>query len=435
MKLTLETQNKTYTALKAVSFAPEVDLTGQTLPLNAFTVDVETEDTINTAQFARLYDDRDNLWARYWVTKAERKSLRLITVQAQTPLIWLDRTRMPPAYFTGAPLSGEIDRCFDGVASVVGPMSGYCVIDSSLANLPVYGWCPAQSARERLQSLLMAHSAYIKDWNDMLMRVLPSPDLYNREGWGTLLDMNTVFWRPQVNNTDKPSHLSLEYYSVAPGSPDPSDPNQSSVQDDSGSTYTVTKNSTGITIGGVGNDINISGNMLVTYEIAQALLYQLDGVYSSPIVAEAEIINNGDIWPGDFVSIPADEEGKRLCTGWVNAVDFSFGVQARSRLKLEAPRLYDAARVILQWTCDGEIVHQDHRIFPPNYDYDIELSDTEVLGNGHLYTYSPVELDIQGTTPANPYRPQIETVHCVLVSDRDLITGETVTYSGLEAES
>ena len=131
MKLILEGQNLTCTTLKALAFAPEVDLTGQTLPINEFTADVETGEDIQTGQFARLLDGRDNLWARYWVTKAERKTLKLTSIRAQSPLVWLDRTRMPAKYLSGASLGGEIDYCFDGVADVValhyGDLSALCL--------------------------------------------------------------------------------------------------------------------------------------------------------------------------------------------------------------------------------------------------------------------------------------------------------------------
>ena len=425
MKLILEGQNLTCTTLKALAFAPEVDLTGQTLPINEFTADVETGEDIQTGQFARLLDGRDNLWARYWVTKAERKTLKLTSIRAQSPLVWLDRTRMPAKYLSGASLGGEIDYCFDGVADVVGPVGGYCVIDSAIANRPVYGWLPEQSARERLQTLLMSACAYIRTWNDPEMRVLDAPDMWNAGGdFGTLIPEARTFWRPGYTQKDPPSHVTLKYYSVAPGEPGPG---QSGVKDDYGNVYAVTEGESGATISGaLGSEVTVSGNMLIDCAASQSVFPQLMSVYKADGRVEADIVNNAEIWPGDRVTFQMDEEGKRMCTGYVNAVSFAFGVQARSRLRLDAATLSNAARVTFNWQCGGRTVYTETVSYPAGYGYSRNLVDQKVIRGRHLLTYRPQNPTAEGDAGAQATTRTVD-IPCDLVSDTDLFTGETVT--------
>ena len=417
MKLILEAQNMTYTTLRNLSFAPEVDLTGQSLPLNEFTVDVETEDTLQTGQFAKLLDDLDRVWARYWVTKVDRKTLKLSTLKAQTPLIWLERSRMPAALISDT-LGGAIDRCFDVVADVVGPVGGYCVIDSGIANTPVYGFCPEQSARERVQSLLMAAGAYIRTWNDTEMRVLPSPHMWDADrGWGDILQADRVFWRPNLIQGDAASHLTLKYYSV-----DNYDTGGSTVQDAYGNTFWVTEGSIGASSTGAGNEISIGGNMLVGYDSAHAIWPQFEQIYFwAPHRVEADVIDNAEIWPGDLVTFQLDEEGQKLCTGYVNSVEFAFGVQSRARIRLDSASVLNAARVTINWTHDGWTVYSETRIYPPGYTTHEDLPNKDVLTNGHLTEYDPVDpsVEIEAGTDVD--------VPCDKVSETDLITGETIS--------
>ena len=62
----------TYTAVDSLGFSPQADLTGNSLPINKFEVRLFTNDVISYGQFAELRDDLDNLWARYWISYAER---------------------------------------------------------------------------------------------------------------------------------------------------------------------------------------------------------------------------------------------------------------------------------------------------------------------------------------------------------------------------
>ena len=62
--------NVNYTKLKNLSFVPETDLTGQSIPICEYSVSIITDDAITVGDIAKLYDDMDNLWASYVVVYA-----------------------------------------------------------------------------------------------------------------------------------------------------------------------------------------------------------------------------------------------------------------------------------------------------------------------------------------------------------------------------
>lgn len=420
MKLTFESDNRTYTTLRNLTFAPEVDLTGQTLPINEFTVDIETHYPIRTNQFARLTDDSDNVWARYWVIKVKKKATRLYTVLAQSILVILNDITMPAALISDT-LGGAIDKCFDGVADVVGSTEGFCVIDPSITNTQVYGFAPEQSARDRVQSLLMATGSYIKTWNDTKSRVLPIPDFVNfANKFGEVIQSNRIFWKPKLAEQDNITTLRLSYYDVATY-----DNGGQEVKDYYNNSIWVLEHRSGQIYPGNGKEVAISGNMLVSYASYQSILptFARTYVYSNNHV-EADFINNGELWPGDRISFQYDETGRECATGYIKSVTFSFGHQSRSKIDLYPSQVNQSSTLRMDWTYNGRVVYSETRVYPWKYDYSIELPNQQVLANGHLYVYSPVVDFIQGELNSDD---KVEVIECYPISDTNLITGDVIT--------
>lgn len=426
MKLYLEKDRQTFTKLRNLSFVPEVDLLGQTLPVNEFTVDVDigTLNYISAGQFAKLSDDQNNVWARYWITKIKHISKKIYAVEAKSILFLLDRCSMPAELITDT-LANAINDCLTTLVDSIGPSSDYFDIDSSVASISVSGFCPEQSARERLQSLLMATGTYIKTWNDTKSRVLPAPNFQQKwfRDYGEILQANRVFWKPERIEGDNVSSLRFAYYQI-----DDHDNGGRQVEDQNGNKYWALENffSSTIQTGSV-NEVTISGNMMVNFS-AQSLVmsnYKRCYIHSNNRV-EADIINNGEYWPGDIITFQYDEEGKNVVFGYIQSVDFSFGNQARSALSIYPSGMVSASILRMDWTYNNRVVHSETLFLPLYYDYSINLSNKQVLTNGHLYVYAPAVTSIQGRTESST-RPTVEVIECSPVSDTNLITGEVTT--------
>ena len=139
----------TYTEITNPSFAPSADIAGASIPINEFQIDIHTADTIAIGAMAELYDDLDNLWAQYWIVYAEHIDQRTLRLRAQSEIGILDRISLPATYYNGASVTSVLDDAivWSTLGSVI-PM-GYS-LDSSFSGETITGFCPQQTARERL---------------------------------------------------------------------------------------------------------------------------------------------------------------------------------------------------------------------------------------------------------------------------------------------
>ena len=101
-------KNKTYTKIKNLSFSPEADISSTAIPINQFTADLYTEDDIEVGVYAFLYDDNNNLWAKYWLVKSERVSKTVLRIEAQSILMLLDRFTLPAKMYSNTSISTAI---------------------------------------------------------------------------------------------------------------------------------------------------------------------------------------------------------------------------------------------------------------------------------------------------------------------------------------
>ena len=96
-----------------LSFAPQTDLTGNSLPINQYTIDIITEDDIPTETVGHtLYDDRDFLWADWPITKVQRLAPNCVRVTASSWLHKLDGRQLEAVMYEDEPASDAIEACF-----------------------------------------------------------------------------------------------------------------------------------------------------------------------------------------------------------------------------------------------------------------------------------------------------------------------------------
>ena len=108
----------TYSGLKNLSYSPETDVFGNSLPINEFRADIITTDDIAMSQWAELRDDLNALWAKYWIVYAERIDRQTVRIQAQSALRLLEACPGPVPVTVVLASTGKAyrapDRC--GVA-------------------------------------------------------------------------------------------------------------------------------------------------------------------------------------------------------------------------------------------------------------------------------------------------------------------------------
>lgn len=412
------------TKIKSIQFAPEADLIGASLPINEFTADILTDDAdkIQVGHWAELYDDLDNLWASYWITYAEQVQEGIVRMTAKSPLYTLDGVKMPAVMYSTELASDIILACIQA-GGVFG--ANDIDIDSSFNAAYITGFCPEQTARERLTWVLFAIGAYAKSFFADKIYFLP---IDNTE---TMIPINMTFLRPTVIYQDYVTSVKAKTYSFVAGTPETTD---EYVTDDDGVTYIVTESSVSLANPDVPNDVpvkemEIDGVYLINNSNVSAILSHLSTRYFKRTEVEADVINNASYMPGDKVLLFT--EVNKMHQGFIESASFSFGVQARSKLKLTACENVACAKLTIFCKYDGNNIGEYDYCFPVGYVYSVQVPFIDLLMNGHRYIFRPTTATVTGTMTSSD---RTVTVDYVMALDYfegilDVISVDEVTDS------
>ena len=383
---------KDYTKVRNLSFSPEVNLIGESLPVNEFTCEIITTDTAAIGETAELYDDLDNLWASYWITYSERQDAKTLKITAKSLLFLMENAgNMPAEMYSGKSATDAIEE------SIEAPGSRFSVslsIDSSFANATLDGFVPEQSARERLLWILFVIGAYCKTAFNNKVEVLP---LDNTD---TLIPLGVTFWKPTVTYQDWVTSLSAKAYSFVQGTPETTD---EYVTDANGVTYIVTSTEVSLAnptapSAAPENVVSVDDVYLINSNNVSAILAHLSTRYFKRTEVEADVINNAEYQPGDHVTVYADES--TLYSGYIERADFAFGLQARSRLKLTACDNVQCAKLTILCVYDGTQIGKQEYMLPVGYAYSIQMLFIDWTMAKHRYIFRPTQSTVTGTMPS-----------------------------------
>ena len=123
----IKINNVYYTEIKSLSFDPQIDVTGGELAINNYTADIITDDNITVGVNAELYDNRNNLWANYRLTFAERIDKDTVRIKAESLLVLLGRTMMPAIMYNNTSVADIMSSIFSEYPSIY-------TLDSSFAS-------------------------------------------------------------------------------------------------------------------------------------------------------------------------------------------------------------------------------------------------------------------------------------------------------------
>lgn len=402
MYIYIPSENVRYEQIKSLSFAPECDLTAATLPVCEFTAEVVAESRPPVGASAGLYDGLGALWAMYRIEKSERVAPGVYRIVAQSPLGLMDRWTVGAVMIQNQTVSSIVNDLLTTT-----PDSGWIYgmtidIDSSLRNVRLTGFCPKQTARERLQWLCLVIGAYVKQWGGENMSLAPLP---SGRGTGTLIPLRDTYWRPQMVERDLVRSVTATGYSQFSTT---EDEDKESATDGSGTTWYFS--SSDFTYENEaypdtpGRDVKIDKVTLLHDSRKMEVLSRLSAVCFRQYEIRADVIDNGQYWPGQKVRVYVEPE--TVYQGYIQSCDFTFGVQARAALVIVAEDLpVDMGTLRVNYTLNG---------FPLGY-------NEYTLPVGTAYNYTHPEI-----TRAYAPVPGMETVRVYKPEDRDSGTSGTM---------
>lgn len=386
----LPLEKGTYTEIANPSFAPSADLAGVSIPINSFQIDIHTDDTIEIGWQAELYDDLDNLWAQYWIVYAERTNQYMLHLEAESEIGILDKITLPATYYSGESITNVLDDIivWSTLGSVV-PMS--YSLDSSFASETITGFCPNQTARERLLWVTFTIGAYVKTCFNQGIEILPIDDTQ------TTIPVSDIYWKPTVSYSEWVTAIRGHAYNFTIGTPSTTD---TYVEDDIGNTYIVTE--TTITIQNQNvpaaapeNIVEIEGVYLLNEDNLSGVLTRLTDWYFNRTELDFDAINNRSYLPGDKVLVQIDDEN--LVSGHISSATFAFGVQAKATMHLTGVENVAAAKLTVLCKYNGKQIGKKIYTLPVGYIYSVDMPYIDLTMNGHRYIFRPTTATVTGT--------------------------------------
>lgn len=384
-----------YTDIKALSFSTQTGILGQSAEVNEFIGDIVTADEIDVGDYMRLRDDMENLWAQYWLTSARMINKKTLRAVGQSDLMLLDRPRMPATFYNAATVADMVEEIFDSIG--YNRASTYCDIDATVAARTLTGFCPEQTARERLQWVCFAAGAYIRTYFCKGVHILPVPDA---SGTPTLIPLDRVYMRPRITEGDWVTSVTARAYSFIQREPQSG---ERYVTDHNGVTYVYTTQD--LTINNPSlqpaeypvNTVEAQDVMLLDATRASEVASALARYYFSRITVEADVIDNGEYIPGMLATVPVSDD--RMYTGYITVAAFRFGKQAKATLTIAGAQQEPCAQLTVTAMYGSELLGVRRYVFPVGYGYSLTNDYMDVYRDGVRRVFRPLTDTTEGTMP------------------------------------
>lgn len=328
----------TYTEISNLDFEPESDVTGSSVPINELWVSIKTNDSIALSKRVNLYDDLDNLWASYWIVYAEREDAYTVRVHGQSDLSRLEGITLDPIMYNNTSVTSAL-------STVLSALSDAYTIDQSFANQTLTGFCPKQSARVRLQWICMVLGAYLKNYFNEHLEILPIDDVSE-----IVIPVNKTYWKPTVTYKDYVTAVRVTYYSYTQGLPSRTDEYVEA------NDVTYIQNSTEVTLtnndlpeGVTENVVTLEDVTLVNSENVSEVLSFIAKYKFQRTELDLEAIDNGEYMPAQRVYAFADED--TMYEGYINSCSFTFGLQAKASIHMTPTEVRESAllTILYKW--------------------------------------------------------------------------------------
>lgn len=379
-----------YTNLRNLVFSPQTDITADTLPVNEFSVDVIADSVITMGQYAELYDDLNTLWAKYWITYAERVVDGIIRVKAQSPIGMMDGVTLPAVVYENTPLETVLNNTIVRHAGAGLVATLPYSFPNSFFNVRITGVCPEQSARERLQWVCFVIGAYVKSYFNTLIEILPISESIES------IPFEKTFWKPTVNYSNVVTGLEITAYSFEKGEPGVGD-EYVEVGNDTyiATTQKITISNESAASSAADNIIKIEGVYLINADNVSSVISRIVGYMFKRTTVELDTINNGEYIPGERRTVYADSD--TVFGGHITSCAFSFGKQARSRIKLVGADDVETANLTVLCKYGNKQINKKVYALPVGYMYYVQNLYIDTVLNDHRYVFRPTSEAITGT--------------------------------------
>jgi hypothetical protein len=247
------------------------------------------------------------------------------------------------------------------------------------------------SKKYRLQLVCFVIGAYVKTYFNGRIEILPLDDSTE-----VLIPLNKTFWKPSISYKDWVTSIKVRSYSYVAGTPSTTD---EWVEAD-GVTYVQTSQEVSLSnpdvpVTAPPNIISIDDVTIVNSSNVSAILSRLSTNYFNRMETDLSVINNGEYVPGDKVICYGSDD--TLVAGYIASADFTFGLQAKSKIKLVPAEIKESANLEIRYMWDDFILRIAVFLLPVGYNYSVENPYIDLYLNNHRYIFRPLDEYATGT--------------------------------------
>lgn len=397
MKVTVGAQM--YTDVYEIKFAPEIDPTGDTVPLCSFEAVINTTADPELGGWAVLEDDSGNLYANYILSKTERISRSKLRIIAYSTLYLLESSDVMAHYLDNVTVTDAFIAAMGGI---------YYTLDPVLASGIFSGYVEKTNGREYLHLLCDANGGYVSQAFRSDIGLLSFSET------ATLIPYEDTFFIPEASYDQPASSVTATIYEYTelPSQEKPDNGEEWVLVN--GTYYVVGKGWSTATnpdypAGSPAKAITYE-NSLVTagnysnYVTRKARFHFPSRTYS------ATVINNAQYAPGDLVMLYTSRN--TIVSGYIKSCDFVFGKQNNvskiTIIGVQDVEVGGSVTIRYVWQNVGTVLETEN-IYPEDYSYRYYTRYLDKNINGHRYIFRPlVEYEDIVVTD----EPQTITINC-----------------------
>ena len=200
------TSANTFTAatIKNINLQQDCGIVNEVLPIDVLTVEVLATSITLYNNWVELSVD-GALWCVYWLTDLRKTGTNTYKIVAKSPIVLLDTAIVAATMFAS-------DNAYTYLNSLLTTYLPLVSIDSSLSSVTLSGYAPQQTARERLQWVLLSLPTMYRARTSFIRGIIIEQNTYT----GLSIPASHVYLAPTLTDEQVVTNFKTIYHSYTP---------------------------------------------------------------------------------------------------------------------------------------------------------------------------------------------------------------------------
>ena len=343
------------------------------------------------------------------VIYAELEDPEHVTVRGMSVLARLDSCELPARMCDNEAVGFVIESIMSAMYRQTGVRWPVHVSESTFVKR-INGYFPKQSARTRMQWILLVTCSTVADWHmerdtryDLNVGKTTNEELTDYiyihpidDEVEYLIPIESTYWRPKMTYRDYVTAIKVTSYEYEHRAPSRTEEYIEIKTDETsratGDIWTQTAAvatlvNTAAPAGIMENVVEIDNVTIINDDNVDDVMTHLAKYHFTRNQVDVAVVNNFEWLPADRIIgyLSAHE----LFTGYLNSCVFTFGKQAKAQMVLTPAEAREGAEVRVRYVWDGTVVRERVYTLPVGYEWVMRTEYAEVNRLGHYYVLMP----------------------------------------------